>query len=372
MDHMIRSGLATLVVGVLACLPSAFAACPADSVTRASDLFASSERPGADVSALSGQANAISAACPDNPEVNRVLVNLHGNLTLKASAPSDAQAQTVLAWRAYRAMVKSGVSYANGDLAKAIIDLMAQAEALTGKPSEFSRAVRPGDPAASCELADYSLATYYGLAIPANGRPDWKIVLAMLDRNIAACEGKVAPQDLVTLLAQSAQIRVEALQNKWTPAPDDRIATAAVAKAHLQRAFQLRPDGVSLLLMKPADRRQMDEFLMGVLPPVPEAEWFLPENADSVYVQRSIAMLIDAAWAEDKGQFTGQKAYAEIGRLEKLARAQSDPKAARRLVWLAAQGHSLGRFRRPENVGLKPTPEYYWNWINPDYRPPAQ
>jgi hypothetical protein len=83
-------------------------------------------------------------------------------------------------------------------------------------------------------------------------------------------------------------------------------------------------------------------------------------------------MLIDAAWAEDKGQFTGQKAYAEIGRLEKLARAQSDPKAARRLVWLAAQGHSLGRFRRPENVGLKPTPEYYWNWINPDYRPPAQ
>lgn len=378
--------------GISSLAPAAWGACPTDGVTRAADLFTLSQRPDADFAALSGQAGELSAACKEDPYANRVLVSLHVNLVMKATVPAEAQAQAVLAWRAYRAMAKYDASgnryparsftissgpvtiepYPDGELAKAIIDLLAQTEALTGQPTEFSRPVRRGDASASCELADYSLATYYSRAIPftSKGRPDWKIILAMLDRNIAACEGKVEANQLDVLLTQSAQIRVEALEKNWTPAPEDRIAMAATAKAHLQRAFEVRPEGG--LLMKRADRNKMDEFLATVLPPVPEAEWFLPKNANSVYVMHTMAMQIDTAWAADGGEVTGGRAGLEISRLDALARKQSDPDAARRLVWLAARGHSVGRFRRPENVGLKPTPEFFWNWTNPRYEPPAR
>ena len=389
---LLRSCL--LSVGIASLAPAAWGACPPDGVTRAVDLFTLSQRPDANFTSLSGQAGELSAACTEDPYANRVLANLHVNLVMKATVPADAQAQAVLAWRAYRAMAKYDASgnryparsfttsagpvtiepYPDGDLAKAIIDLLAQTEALTGKPTEFSRPMRRGDPAASCEMADYSLATYYSHAIPftSKGRPDWKIVLAMLDRNIAACEGKVDPGQLDVLLAQSAQIRVEALQRNWTPAPDDRIGMAETAKAHLQRTFEIRPDGLLAPLMKPSDRVKLDEFLATVLPPVPEAEWFLPKNANSVYVMHTMAMQIDTAWAADGGEVTGGRAGLEISRLDALARKQSDPDAARRLVWLAARGHSVGRFRRPENVGLKPTPEFFWNWTNPRYEPPAR
>ncbi|MBU6320805.1 MAG: hypothetical protein KGS00_14290, partial [Alphaproteobacteria bacterium] len=261
---LLRSCL--LAVGIASLAPAAWGACPPDGVTRAVDLFTISQRPDADFASLSGQAGELSAACKEDPYANRVLANLHVNLVLKAKVPAEAQAQAVLAWRAYRAMAKYDASgnryparsfttsagpvtiepYPDGDLAKAIIDLLAQTEALTGKPTEFSRPVRRGDPAASCEMADYSLATYYSYVIPFTsiGRPDWKIVLAMLDRNIAACDGKVDPGQLDVLLAQSAQIRVEALQRNWSPAPDDRIGMAETAKAHLQRTFEIRPDGL--------------------------------------------------------------------------------------------------------------------------------
>lgn len=385
---LLRSCL--FAISISALVPSAWAACPADSVTRAAEVLIRSEQQGGDFAALAAEADALSAACRDDPYTNHVLTRAHATLALRMTTPEKAAAQAVLAWRAYRAMAKFDASgnrypprsfttsagtvtiepYPDGELAEALIDLLAQTEALTGKPTEFSRPVRQGDPSATCEMADYSFATYYGYAIPWNGRPDWKIILAMLDRNIAACEGKVEASQLDVLLTQSAQIRVEALEKNWTPAPEDRIAMAATAKAHLQRAFEVRPEGG--LLMKRADRNKMDEFLATVLPPVPEADWFLPENASSVYVMRTMAMLIDAAWAADRGQVTGMRASEEISRLDALARKQPDPKAARRLVWLAARGHGQGRFRRPENAALPPTPEFFWNWVNPDYKPPAQ
>ena len=377
-------------IGSAALAPAAWAACPADSVTRAAEVLIRSEQQGGDFAALAAEADALSAACRDDPYANHVLTRAHATLALRMTTPEMAAAQAVLAWRAYRAMAKYDANgnryraqtfstsagpitiepYPDGELAEALVDLLAKAEALTGQQTEFSRMPRVGDPAATCEPADYSFATYYGFAIPSNGRPDWKIILAMLDRNIAACEGKVEASQLDVLLTQSVQIRVEALEENWTPAPDDRIAMAATAKAHLQRAFEVRPEGG--LLMKRADRIKMDEFLATVLPPVPEADWFLPENANSVYVMRTMAMLIDAAWAADRGQVTGMRASEEISRLDALARKQPDPKAARRLVWLAARGHGQGRFRRPENAALPPTPEFFWNWVNPDYKPPSR
>ena len=77
---------------------------------QAAEVLIRSEQQVGDFAALAAEADARTAACTDDPCTNHVLTRAHATLALRITTPEKAAAQTVRAWRAYRAQdgLKSG------------------------------------------------------------------------------------------------------------------------------------------------------------------------------------------------------------------------------------------------------------------------
>ena len=88
-----------------------------------------------------------------------------------------------------------------------------------------------------------------------------------------------------------------------------------------------------------------------------------------------IASELDLAYAKDlaPGGVTTNPLYRGVlSSAFTAARALPEPQArqARRMLHLAATRHAEGGWRREANKALKKPADYFYNWIDPDYRPP--
>jgi hypothetical protein len=366
------------------------AACPAGAAEGALEIYVAGSQPGADVAAIASRAGTLSDSCPDDAYANSILAPLNLALVEAAASPDEKQAWALRAWRAYRAAargydlpVRSITSFAGAvDVKPAaditllgdIITALATTEAASGKPTPFSRPASRTQPPPACQPIDGDItALSYSYNMTDGPAGVWKIRLAMVDQRIAACESQLPPGGMKWLYGTSAKMRHDVLELKPNPAPADPAEMARTARTHLDRLFEISPDGLQSYFVSKNDRARMEAALAAFLPPIPESEWFLAKNIGSEYVIRSIGMELDAAWATDqKNRDIVATTYATLlNRAFTTAKAQPDPVKARLMLHQAARRHADGRIRRPENKSLPAPPGFQWEWISPYYQAPA-
>lgn len=262
------------------------------------------------------------------------------------------------------------------DVSKAALNALLTLEAATGKTSKFSPGPpKPDDPAITCSVYASSLAQQaaFWMGDKGDSSTGWNI----LNGIIANCTGN----DFNRASARGNRAGLYLKRLRADPAAPGAMDLVRLAYADHEAIVAFRSTGVSMTW----DQSQMDELarlsfkaIVAAKASLPTDQWFTVENLKKPLTRAYIAAALDAAYARDLAEANGGvTAYRQYrGVLTpafNAAKALPEPQAteARKLLYLAARDHAENRMRAPENAGLKKPHDWLYNWIDPDYKPPA-
>jgi hypothetical protein len=382
---MKRRLAALAVMGALCATPAA-AECLDTALQSTVDAFNEAVRPNANATAGLARIDALVAACPADPYVQRIAAQTYATVP----APNAAESVKRLArsrelfrqmwittgnrnWDVRTAMGAAGPLYIGFndlyEIESQVRDLLFQAEQLSGQLAPEDMPVGQGAPVRACALRDSSDAQRAWFWIKDRG--DHPGAFNQLDRTIAMCAATPASAN-----AELFAYRAKALVASARRGVDKPGAVDKLNRARADAATFLRLRGQhELIYWSKSDETELDALLIKATGVPPRETWFKPPLLSDPIVEKYIGLALDAAWAEDAktGRASLYKTYrGVVTQLYALAAQSQDVRAARTALFRAASAHATGGARAPENAGLPAPPDYLWKWTDPDYVAPPQ
>jgi len=260
------------------------------------------------------------------------------------------------------------------DVSKRALHLLLALEARAGRAISFDALSKPGDQPVKCDVYAGSMAQQAVFWMKDHGdlTPGGS---AFLDRLLSAC----ADADYAGLSIRGYRIDLLLSRVEAEPAGPNAPAWLRQAQADSDVIFAQRREGLHIG-WKTDDLLRLERATWNVAsataPALPADQWFTPQNLGKPMTVAVIASELDLAYAKDlaSGGVTTNPLYRGVLMSAfNAARALPEPQArqARKMLHLAARRHADGVWRREANKALKKPADYFYNWIDPDYQPPA-
>jgi hypothetical protein len=390
---LLSAGIIGAGLGVFA--PAAMADCtgqPLQTITnRFFALNDTSLKPGPISAALKADV----AACPNDPFAHKIVALAHVNMTtrpnlpaaealayaseafaalrvMNANMPSDGGTRTVLEGKGSPVVIELSDSY---DVSKRIVETLLVAEALAGRVADSNPPPKPGDKPVNCDVYQTSITQQVMFWI--REKQDSPGGMNILDRTVANCTGNEFNR--ATAHINRAKTIMGMLKRK----PDRPDAAQLVQRAYADVAAftAVRPSGG--MDWGSYDQSELSRMAWAALASSPGAslpadQWFTPANINKPLTNMSIAAALDAAYAKDVADAgTGVNTYPTYRAVISNAFAKintfpaGQQRDARKSLHFAAKMHAEGTWRGEANKGLKKPADYFYNWVDPDYKPPA-
>ncbi len=334
------------------------------------------------------------AACPADAYAQKIVALAHVNMTarpnlpaaealtyaseayaalqaMQANMPKDNGARTVLDGKGGSVAIVLTDSY---DVSKRIIETLLTAEALAGRVAPSNPPPKAGDKKLNCDV--YQTGTTQQVMFWIRDKQDSPGGMNILDRTIANCTGNEYNRATTHIHRAKA---ISGMLKRTAGRPD--------AKQLVERAFAdvaafsavRSSDGLD---WSAYDQRNLNEAVWKVLSSsgggVPAEQWFTPANINKPFTNMSIAAALDAGYAKDVADAgAGVNTYPTYRAVisNAYARINTFPddqkREARKSLHFAAKMHAEGTWRGEANKGLKKPMDVLYNWIDPDYKPPA-
>lgn len=259
------------------------------------------------------------------------------------------------------------------DVSKRALHLLLALESRAGRPISFAALSKPDDQPLNCDIYAGSMAqqAVFWMKDQKTLTPGGS---AFLDRLLSACAD--ADYDGLSIRGYRIDLLLSAVEA--APAGANALAWLRQAQADSDAIFAQRPEGLHIG-WKTDDLSRLERATWSVASAsavsLPTDQWFTPQNLGKPLTVAVIASELDLAYAKDlaPGGVTTNPLYRGVlSSAFTAARALPEPQArqARRMLHLAATRHAEGGWRREANKALKKPADYFYNWIDPDYRPP--
>lgn len=386
---------ASAVLAVAAAAPAA-AECTDAQLQAAAESFFDSAGPTIPAATVSGSLTTIASACPDDPYTQKIVALGFANLASRpdtANEPLLAHASNAFAAmeRMHRSMPKDSRTRGvynrsnqlvqigfndNYDLTSRVVRTLLVAEARAGRLAPANTLPAQGDAPITCDVFQTSLTQEVSFWIRNN--QDSPGGMNILNKRIANCQGN--EYNRASIHAHRARAILGML--KRSPARADAadllrqaFADVDVLKATRENVRYDWGDSDQNELVR-ASWAAVTNNASGFV--VPADRWFDSKIINQTLTNMSIAAALDAAYAKDiadaggaNSTFPGYRAIISdtFKRLQALPPDQQ--KTARTSLYTAAKMHADGTWRSDANKALKKPYDFLYNWIDPNYKPPA-
>lgn len=386
----------TTAAAVAIAAPAAMAECSDAQLQAAAESFFDSADTAISAATVSASLTSIAGSCPDDPYTQKIAALGFANLAARPGLTPDqllgyASDAFAAMERQHRNMPKNSRTRAirnranqtlqihfsdNYDATKRILNTLLVAEARAGRLAPSNTPPAQGDAPIACDVYQTSLTQEVSFWIRNN--QDSPGGMNILAKRIANCQGN--DYNLASIHAHRARATIAML--KRSPGRTDGVAL-------LQRTFddidflkktreQIRYDWGE------SDETELVRLSWAMLSAdasalaIPSDRWFEAKTLNRPLTNMSIAVALDAAYAKDIADAGGANPTLQGYRaiiLDAYKRLQALPqdqqKTARTSLYTAAKMHADGTWRSEANKALKKPYDFLYNWIDPNYKPPA-
>lgn len=373
-----------------------WAECSAGQLQAAANSFFDSADAAIPAGAVAAFLKSTSESCPDDPYTQKIaslgfanlaarpgmateellthasesfgaLERMHGNM------PRDNRMRQIQ----NRANQTISINFTDSyDVAKRVINTLLVAEARAGRLAASNTLPKVGDAPIQCDVYQTGLTQEVSFWIRNN--QDSPGGMNIIDKRIANCQGNA--YNLSSIHAHRARASLAMLKRAPDRPDAGELLGRIVADIDVLRATRetTRYDwGES----DQSELERMSWALIikpGSVVAVPQARWFDAPNLDKMLTNMSIAAALDAAYAKDRAE-SGDAVSTLKGYRTLIAEAYKQVQAlpvdqlglGRKSLYTAAKRHADGVWCSEANKALTKPYDFLYNWIDPNYKPPA-
>lgn len=393
-----RTGLASgaIALGLLVTAQPGWAECTSAQLQTAANSFFDSTDAAIPAGTVAASLRSIAESCPDDPYTQKIAVLGFANLAARPGvAPDDllthASDSFAALERMYGNMPKDNrtrqilnrvdqtvsIGFTDSyDVSKRIINTLLVAEARAGRIAVSNTPPRAGDTPIQCDVYQTGLSQEVSFWIRNN--QDSPGGMNIIDKRIANCQGNA--YNLSSIHAHRARATLAMLKRAPDRPDADKLLIRTVGDIDVLTSTResTRFDWGE------SDQNELERMSWTIITragstlAVTQARWFDTQNLDKMLTNMSIAAALDAAYAKDRAQagdaVSTLKSYRTLI-AEAYKQVQALPAdqqiAGRRALYTAAKRHADGVWRAEASKALPKPYDFFYNWIDPNYKPPA-
>ncbi len=383
-------------IGLAITAQPVWAECSPAQLQTAADSFFDSVDNTTPTSTIAASLKSIADSCPDDPYTQKIAALGFANLAARPGVTTDnllgyASESFAALERMHGSMPKDGrthqilnranqtisINFTDSyDVAKRVINTLLVAEARAGRLASSNTPPKVGDAPIPCDVYQTGLTQEVSFWIRNN--QDSPGGMNVINKRIANCKGN--DYNLSSIHAHRARAMLAMLKRAPDRADADKLLIDIVADIDVLKSTResTRFDWGE------SDQSELEHMSWVVVTKpgsslaVPQARWFDTSNLGKTLTNMSIAAALDAAYAKDRAE--GGDAVSTLrGYRTLIAEAykqvQTLPadqqRAGRKSLYTAAKKHADGVWRSDASKALPKPYEFFYNWIDPNYKPPA-